>query len=380
MCEKVAEIRPEIEGAEANLATARLRLMAEISGAQAPKRVPSTRSPWYFVAGGVGAVAAAAATAILIGNLTAPGPEPTAVAHPTSLPTQTARPVPAPDPTAPAVPETASSVLRAAAASAIHGGLAPRSDQYLRIAWTADVVFLSDGTTIASPNQGLSASMATRAWVVRSSGVFYVPADPTADWYFAPAAAPTLAAAYGPDEAADALMRAFLDRWASAGEAGGFREGGGSLPEGDGTRYGDYLTSLPGDADGILGQLLATQNGSSDYHLRAMAGWKLMTLLASNAGGGDVRAAMLQALGQLPGSSIIDSHGSVRTIAFDSTYGEAPDESGDVQRHQTLTVDVSTGRVTGISDSTDPGTGVVPAGVADEQRSYVVDLVDGLPG
>lgn len=88
---------------------------------------------------------------------------------------------------------------------------------------------------------------------------------------------------------------------------------------------------------------------------------------------------MLQALGTLPGASMVGSEGSVRTVAFDSTFGEAPDQAHSDRRRQTITVDVSTGRVTGVSDSTNPGGGVVPGDVVDQRQNYEVALVDGLP-
>ncbi|MCE4024452.1 hypothetical protein LXM50_00540 [Microbacterium sp. Au-Mic1] len=272
--------------------------------------------------------------------------------------------------------ETPQAALGAASASAIHGGMSPQAGQYLRVMWTTDVLLLSDGTTIAQPGQGLSYSMATRAWVVRTSGSFFVPADVGGDWYFSPSAAPVVMAAYGQDAATDPQMQQYLDRWSTAAGLDGFRAGGGALPEGDGTLRGEILTSLPDDADGVLAWFRARQSGTSELHQRAMVGWTLMTLLASNAGTGEVRAAMLQALADLPGSSIVDSRGSIRTVAFESTFGEEP---GEPQRHQTITVDVSTGRVIGTSDSTNPGGTIVPDGVVDERNDYAVEIVDGLP-
>jgi hypothetical protein len=186
-------------------------------------------------------------------------------------------------------------------------------------------------------------------------------------------------AAYGDGATDDPRLQQFLDRWNAAGH-GGFETGGGPLPEGDGTPRGEFLTSLPHDAAGVLAWFRERQSAATDDHHAAMVGWTLMSLLACNAGGGEVRAAMLQALAALPGSSIVDSRGSVRTIAFDSTFGDEPGQGGDVRRHQTITVDVASGRVSGISDSTNPGGGVVPDGVVDQRQDFEVSLVDGLPG
>lgn len=376
--EKVEKIRPEIEGVEESLAAARMRLMTEIRGEGRPVRARPVRRTWFLAAGAAGALAAATAGVLIVGGMTAP--KPPVVAHPAPTPAQTAPSSPAPTPTASAVPETVQGVFSAASASAIHGGFSPQSGQYLRVTWTSDRVLLGDDSTISEPGSGLSYPMATHAWVVRSSGTTYIPADLTGDWYRTWDGPVVVTSAYGQDADADARLQQRLDLWSTAGGDGRFESGGGSLPEGDGTTYSDYLTSLPADADGVLSQFSEGQGSTTDYHHAAMVGWRLITLLGCNAGSGDVRAAMLQALGRLPGSSIVDSHGSLRTISFDSSFGSEPGESGDVQRHQTITVDVSNGRVTGSSDSTNPGGSIVPDGVADVRTDYVVDVVDGLPG
>ncbi len=378
MFEKVEKIRPEIEGVEGSLAAARMRLMTEIRGEERPVRARPVRRTFFLAAGAAGALAAATAGVLIVGGMTAP--KPPVVAHPAPTPAQTTPSSPAPRPTASAVPETAQGVFSAASASAIHGGLTPQPGQYLRVTWTSDRVLLGDDSTISQPGSGLFYPAATHAWVVRSSGATYIPADLTGDWYWAAAEPAVVTAAYGQDADADARLQQLLDRMSTAGGDGRFVSGGGSLPEGDGTTYSDYLTSLPADADGVLSQLSAGQGSISDYHHAAMVGWRLITLLGCNAGTGDVRAAMLQALGRLPGSSIVDSHGSLRTISFDSSFGSEQGESGDVQRHQAITVDVSNGRVTGSSDSTNPGGSIVPDGVPDVRTDYVVDVVDGLPG
>ena len=380
MFEKVERIRPEIEGVEESIAAARSRLMTEIRDAERPVRARPARRTWFLAAGAAGALAAATAGVLIVGGMTAP--KPPVVAHPAPTPAQTAPPAPGPTPTptVPAAPETPQGVFTAASASAIHGGLTPQPGQYLRVTWTSERVLLGDDSTISQPGSGLFYSEATHAWVVRSSGATYIPADLTGDWYWAAAEPAVVTAAYGQDPDADARLQQLLDRMSAAGGDGRFVSGGGSLPEGDGTTYSDYLTSLPADADGVLSQFSAGQGSTTDYHHTAMVGWRLITLLGCNAGSGDVRAAMLQALGRLPGSSIVDSQGSLRTISFDSSFGSEPGESGDVQRHQTITVDVSNGRVRGSSDSTNPGGGIVPDGVADVRSDYVVDVVDGLPG
>jgi hypothetical protein len=374
--EKVEKIRPEIEGVETSLAAARERLVAEIRGTELSSRV-RPRRPWLFVAGAAGALAAATTGVLVVGSLTTP--KPSVVAHPTSTPTHSAPAVPSPTPGVSERPETAQGVFRAASVSAIHGGLQVQPGQYLRVAWTSDLLLLGDGSTISQPSHGVSYAMATHAWVIRTSGEFYVPADVNGEWYFTPSSTPVVTAEYGQDAAADVQLQQYLDRWSAAGDPGGFQAGGGALPEGDGTLRGEFLTSLPDDADGVLSWFRSRQGSTSENHHGAMVGWTLMTLLASNAGTGDVRAAMLQALGTLPGSSIVDSRGSLRTIAFDSTFGE-PGQAIDVQRHQTITVDVSTGRVSGTSDSTNAGGSIVPDGVGDVRNDYAVELVDGLPG
>lgn len=378
--EKVERIKPEIEGVEESIAAARMRLMTEVRGAERPVRARPIRRTWFLAAGAAGALAAATVGVLFVGGMTAP--KPPVVAHPTPAPAQTAPPAPGgtPTPTVSAAPETVQGVFTAASASAIHGGLTPQPGQYLRVTWTSDLLLVSDGTTITQPGYGLSHAMATRAWVVRTGGEFYVSADVMGDWYFSPSTPPVVLSTYGQDAAADVQMQQYLDRWNAEGASGGFRAGGGPLPEGDGTLRSEFLTSLPEDADGVLAWFRARQGSSSDYHHDAVVGWTLMTLLACNAGTGEVRAAMLKALGALPGASIVGGHGSVRTIAFDSTFQEGPEQPGEVRRHQTITVDVSTGRVTGLSDSTNPGGSILPDDVVDERNDYTVDLVDGLPG
>lgn len=374
--EEVERIRPEIEGAEGNVAVARARLTAEFRNA---RRLPRSREArrWFLTAGIAGALAAVTAGVLIAGSFT--GSKPAVVAHRTSEPGHTPSTAPTSAPPATAAPETPQTVLNAASAAAIRGGLSPQSGQYLRVAWTSDVLLLGDDSTIAQPGGGGSYETATRAWVIRGGGTLYIPADVTGDWYSGPPAPLSVDAVYGDATAEDPRLRQFLDRWNAAGQEG-FESGGGPLPEGDGTSRGEFLSSLPPDAAGVLAWLRARQNGASEYHQEAMVGWTLMSLLACNAGGGEVRAAMLQALAALPGSSIVDSRGSVRTIAFDSTFGDESAQVGDVRRHQTITVDVASGRVSGISDSTNPGGGVVPGGVVDQRQDFEVSLVDGLPG
>lgn len=374
--EKVARTKPESESAEADLAAARTRLMTEIRTSQVPIRARSGRR-WVLAAGVAGAMVATTAGLLIAGSVTAP--KPTVVTHPTSNPAHSGPPAPTSAPPVSAVPETPQAVLGAASASAIHGGLSPKAGQYLRVTWTSDVLLLGDGATVALPGQGVSYEAATRAWVIRTSGAFYIPADVTGDWYYTASAPPTVTANYGEGSAVDTHMEQFVEAWAAGAQEPRYATGGDSLPEGDGTPRSVFLTSLPTNADGVLAWLRDRANSGSAYHHEVMAGWTLMNLLACNAGTGEVRAAMLQALGTLPGATIADSHGAVRTIQFDSAFGESPDPGVAGRRHQTITIDVSTGRVSRISDTTNPGSGVVPADVVDQGATYEVALVDGLP-
>lgn len=361
---------------EDDIAKARGKLVAQTQGAAAPSRARSPRRPVWIGAGALAGAAAVTVGVLLIAQNQSVPTLPEAIASPT--PVVTPKPVPTPTPTPTAEPAMTAQGALASAAAQI-GAHAPQlaEGQYLRVDWYEETVALGDGTFISEPGWAVGHTTATRAWQSARSGTTYIPADVRGEWYNGPTAAPHIIAVFGADSSQDEEYAAMLEAltW-----GGGWAEGGGGLPEGDGVPKGTMLTEVSPDPNDILDWHRAQLGeGMTPERRDVVVGWRLILLLAANAGSPDIRAGMFLALSALPDASIIDQIGTQYTVAFETgDFGQTDGGDYGVRRH-TITFDAATGLVSALSSRMDPGPGIVPSSVPDEYLTYAISVVDEVP-
>lgn len=368
--EKVTQARPEIEGAEENMSTARQRLLTEIHGAPQTVKVRAARRPW-IIAGSLVGAAAAVTAGVLVVNAFAP-PTGNVEAIPTAKPRPSVEPSQAPQPTA--EPLTASSAFGAASsAAASFTGLTVAPGQYLRIETvTHDLVLYEP---INKTNSYLvNRANATSAWDIISTGERYVPADLHGEWrYFGTST--SLGALYGPDAQQHVQeMGPLFSPGGPLGETGGPVAPWG--PEGETQHLADFLELMPNDP----AQLIAW----ADAHLTTPSetpgtkvGWFLIDLLAENVGSAQTREAMYTALSMLDGFELVSVDGDIVTVAVVTSV---EDESGaTMTMRRTAAIDVSTGLVKERTVTRGSGSPIVPDGVPDFRESYSVSVVDTAP-
>jgi hypothetical protein len=373
--EEAQKARPEIDGAEENMAAARAMLMAEIRGESVPVPARVGRRPW-IIAGSVLAGAAAVTAGVLIaGGLTTPDPSveafPTAV--PSTAPSPSAEPQPTPQPTA--GPLTVTSAFGAAgAAAASFSGLTVAPGQYLRLEVAVqDVVFFEPANGWGE--YSADRSNATSAWGVTGSYDVYIPADPYADWRYAGTPS-QIGDLYGPD----AAQRSQLYQQETAhtsyepyGQAGG---AGAPWSTAGGDSLAAFFDSMPRDPAQLISWIdehQETPPGADD----SKVGWLLIELLARNAGSPEARSAMYAALSMLDGFELIDVAGDDFTVALTTPTVDISGNPSTVRR--TATIDTITGLVEETTVTTGSGSAVVPDAVPDSRRTYVVSVVDAAP-
>ena len=368
--EKVAQTRPDIEGAEENISAARQRLLREIHGAPQTVKAGRARRPLLIAGGVVGAAAAVTAGVLVVNAFAVPTGRVEAV--PTQIPRPTTAPSSTPQPTVEPV-TVASAFSAAGTAAASFTGLTLAPGQYLRIeATTHDVVFYEP---INGAREYLvDRSNATSAWEMVTTDETYVPADPHGEWrYFGTSVG--VGALYGPE----------AQQKSQEGLAGGPTPGsvgmpGGPLapwsPEGENYHLVDFLESMPKDP----AQLIAwadEQLVSSFHPAGTKAGWLLIDVLAENVGSAETRAAMYAALSMLDGFELVSVVGDVVTVALATPTEDQSGNPTTVRR--TAVIDTSTGLVKEKTMTIGSGSSVVPDPVPDFRVTYSVAVVDTLP-
>lgn len=373
--EKVQEIRPEIEGDDENLVAARMLLLKEMQAELRPARSRTARRPWLLAGAVVGTAAAVTAVVLVAGALRTPEPEPKVEAVPTRSPDATLTPTPVPSPVAASAPE----VLQGAAIAAAEfqpSVLAP--GQYLRRSWTHETLGVYDSSfdTWGQPGYGGSRETATSAWVIRSSGAEYSPADLSDSWYreWGPA---EVVAVFGDQPEAERQLESVLSMEGSGGHP--LHAGGApSLPESGAEDILWYFNTMPRDPSAMIDWIKARQGDDYAGWNDGKVGWLLIGLLSYNVGDPGLRASMYQALSLLPGSTVGPEQHGLRTVTFDSHLAGADSAETSLTRF-TITIDIATGLVTEISTTSEVGEGMIPADVPDSRSTYTMSVVDGLP-
>jgi hypothetical protein len=372
--EKVTQTRPEIEGAEENISTARQRLLTEIHGAPQPVRQRAARRGWIIASGLVGAAAAVTA-GVLVVNAFAP-PAGRVEAVPTPEPRPSVEPSPTPQPTV--EPLTVSSAFGAAGtAAATFSGLTVAPGQYLRIqADLHDVVYYEpvNGWGELAADR----STATGAWEMGGTFETYVPADPHGEWRYLGTSSVT-GTLYGQD-AQQGLQQYLLDAGAGSAPSGPTSMVGGPLApwttvEGS-TLLVDFLESMPKDPAQLIDWIDEHQDTPPEAQ-NTKVGWLLIELLSKNIGSAEVRAAMYTALSMLDGFELTGVAGNVFTVALVTPIEDLAGNPTTVRR--TAAIDMSTGLVTETTVTSGSGSALVPDAVPDSRRSYSVSVVDTAP-
>lgn len=369
--EKVQKTKPDVDGVDSHLDSARARLMSEIA---AGKTSVSARpaAPKRLVAGVlVGAALAATAGVLVITGLTEQ-PKPVTEAVPTREPGQTLKPSPTPAPTQ--EPMTAAGAFGAAATAArSFTGLTLAPGQYLRVHTQSEQIVYHQ----PDPNGGqyqADRSNAQNAWRGSSSWNSYAPADPTQQWFFATDQPWTVSDTFGPDAAA--LAQAHKEAMASGGDP--YFSNGPSAPWATPDGYGlvAFFSAMPTDPAALIAWIRENQGivaGDQDYKV----GWVLIELLSYNMGSGAERATMYDALSMLSGSEIVSADATSATLRF-SASTEALSGQPAVQR-RSITIDTTTGLVTETTAVLDVASSLIPASLADERHVFTVSVVDSLP-
>lgn len=374
--EKVQQTRPEIEGAEENLAAARALLLMEIQEERAPARPRAARRPWFIAAGALGAAAAVTAGVLVLSNVTAPTPAPTVEAIPTRVPGPVLVPSPVPSPTA--TPMTGPEALLGAANSA--AGFAPpvlAPGQYLRRAWTEDLLWTYEPSLDElgmSPGEGGSRATATSAWVIRRSGADYSPADLRTQWYreWGPAEVTDI---FGDEAEARTQLEIVLQRY---GPGQSLVPEVPWLPESGAENFLWYFDVMPRDPQAMVSWIHDYLGADAQGWADGKVGWMLIGLLSFNVGDPEMRAAMYRALSLLPGSTVSDEQDGKRTVTFDSHLASADSSQLSLWRY-TLTIEMATGIVTEITNTADVGRGMVPGDIPNSRTTYSMSVVDTLP-
>ncbi|MGH3690662.1 MAG: hypothetical protein ACRDT7_10940 [Microbacterium sp.] len=374
--EKVQQTRPEIEGAEENLAAARALLLMEIQEERRPARPRAARRPWFIAAGALGAAAAVTAGVLVLSNVTAPTPAPTVEAIPTRVPGPVLVPSPVPSPTA--TPMTGPEALLGAANSA--AGFAPPAlapGQYLRRAWTTETLGVFDAELGYAGQPGYSASraQASSGWVINRSGADYAPANLRSQWY-QEWGAPVAGGVYGDQAQGHAQQDEAMQAYGPAVAL--FPSDAPRLPESGAEDVLWFFESLPRDPATMIAWIYDYLGADEQGWADGKVGWLLIGLLSHNVGDPEMRAAMYRALSLLPGSTVGAEQNGQRTVTFDSHLGSSESAETSLRRF-TLTIEMATGIVTETTDTTSVGEGPIPSDVPDSRSTFEMSVVDTLP-
>lgn len=373
--EKVQQLRPEIEGAEENVAAARAILLTEIHGERRPARSRAARRPWFVAAGALGAAAAVTAGVLAVNGITAPTPTNEAV----PMPTRSAQPAPSPSPTPGSAALTGPEVLMGAANAA--AGFTPPAlapGQFLKSSWVEEDLVLyepgPDGVELPPGAYGRRAT-ATSAWLVRRSGANYAPSDLRSQWY-GEWGGPEVLGTFGDETETRTKLDLVLASYAA--EQALKPTEVPRLPE---NAMGDilwYFDEMPRDPGEIITWLRDHAGTDREAWSDWMSGGILIGLLSHNVGDPEMRASMYRALSMLPGSTVGADQDGKRTVTFDAEIA-SPYAGGVLHIRNTMTIEMSTGLVTEITETSDAGVGIVPARIPDHRKTFELSVVESLP-
>lgn len=376
MFEKAQQTRPDIDGAEENIAAARAVLLTAIEGEHRPARARGARRSWLIAAASLGAVAAVTTGVLVMSGIAAPAPAPTVEAVPTRAPGPELVPSRVPTPTA--TPMTGPEALLGAANSA--AGFAPPQlapGQYQRRAWTTESlgVFDADLDTAGQPGYSVSRAAASSGWVISRSGADYSPADLRSQWY-GEWGAPVAGSVYGDQTQGHAEQSAAMQGYGPAVSL--FASAAPRLSEGGVEDVLWFFESMPRDPDAMIGWIRDYLGPDEQGWADGKVGWLIIGLLSHNVGDPELRASMYRALSLLPGSTVGAELNGERVVTFDSQLGSSETAETSLRRY-TVTIEMATGLVTEITDTSSVGEGVIPSDVPDVRMTFETSVVDTLP-
>ncbi len=352
---------------EAALARSRDRLERVLAGEPAVRAARPVR-PALAIGVGAGAVAAVAATALVV-SLWQPAPTtPVAGTHEPTAPESTRAPDPTPShedvETADGVLERMAVLAPASAGSQIAAG------RYLKLESRVEQLVLANATQAFD----VPRDAATSGWVVASTYTTYIPADRSAEWVRVFHGDRTLVSTFGPDAAArfaewDASFAYFDSTLPPGGIV--YRERGGmpgtaSEPGGLLLASDAYFARLPRDPDALYAWYASTAGEpGAEFML-------IVQDLETNAAPPELRAAMFRALSRTPGVTIAEAAGSVVTLQRSWTYaGES--------RTNAVTVDTASGLVLASTMTRGSGGSLVPDSLPDSRTVTTITPVDSAP-
>ncbi|MCE0507502.1 hypothetical protein LVJ59_00470 [Microbacterium sp. KKR3/1] len=367
--EKVRWTKPEIDGAEENLAAARALLLTEIQEERRPARPRAARRPWFIAAGALGAAAAVTTGVLVVSAITAPSPTPTVEAVPTRTPGPALEPTATPGPTISPAPEppTAKTVL-VGAATVVGDDPGPVAGpgQYLRIHQEIRNLELYSPQDQGNANR----TQATAAWVSTSSQTWYIPADRTGEWVQVLNADLQVVELFGGE--AGRLSQEWLDRFSWRVDPQVLRyQGGGHVGTPVPNQTYVQYAEMPRDPAALLAWTTAYLRADEAASAGIGAVTFLIDELQQGSAPADLKAAMYRALSLIPGVSIVDSEGDVVTLLFSGLP--------QVDRSYSMSIDTRTAQVVRSTINDGPRGGIVPDSVPDHELTTTVQVVDEAP-
>lgn len=364
--ERVREVNTGVNLTDERIAGARARLLEGIDLGAATARKRMSRRPVFLIAGAVAGVAAATATVMVVGQLTAPAPRVEAIPAPTAEPPrQPGEVLPHPAPTG------------GTGITEPFPGTTPQAGQYLSIRTTDERILYRDAGAAWyyewswRPNGAAPVAAAT----YRGISTLYVPGDRSAEWIGRSGPTDERLAAFPADQAGgwDAMVpyRADVQTWTYTGGIGGE-----ILPL---TGSDDWYLQYPSDPQALLQWLRdrASGQGAEPGAVDDIALSDVIDELIGNYAPAATRATFIEALALSEDVEVTATEGDV------VTYRCRFMQMGDPVT-VTVSIDQTTGWVveyTSRRDRTDADAAVdpAPADIPDIRKTMTVSIVDALP-
>lgn len=366
--ERVREVNMTVGLTDDRVASARARLLEGIDASTAATRKRVSRRPMFIIAGAVAGVAAATATVMVVGQLTAPTPQVEAVPAPTVGPRQPGEMIPHP------VPTTGGTVI-----AEPFPGTTPQAGQYLSIVRTTERLLYRDGRIMVFPWRHHGEYPPISGLLVRDRLETYAPADRAGEWVqrWGPNAERVQFFPEDQGPAGELAWDNLLPVMMSVNEStsvGGL-PGDGDNPSGGDASYAVY----PTEAQALLDFVRSRDRGfdQTDQQRQEAGVDEIVSVLRSNLAPAAVRQTLLQALALSGGAEIVSDADGVTTYRIRYQHID--------RRTDTVSIDLATGWVPEYTVRWDrlPGPAtdgdMVPTDVPDIRMSATVSIVDAIP-
>ena len=361
--ERVREVGTGVSLADEQISGARARLLEGIDTGTAMARKRVSRRPMFLIAGAVAGVAAATATVMVVGQLTAPAPQVEAIPAPTVDPRQPGEVLPHPAPTG------------GTGITEPFPGTTPQAGQYLSIQTTTDTLMYQDvDGTYFGYSYASGTNVPASAVVLRAKSGLLVPADRSGEWHLST----------GPINERRALFPDTPDNanvWAQAMPPSSEVLRGtslGAFPSDVGLASGseESYQDIPADPDALipyLRELLISKWSVDPAEADELVWASIVDTLTTNFAPAATRATFLEALSSH--AETISVEGSI------VTYRLRYSQSGTA-RTVDVSIDTATGWATEASTRWDRPSGAqdpVPRTVPDLHETFTVSIVDSIP-